>query len=76
MEEHNQGKKIITVALGKVLLGRKNSGSISKNIYQSDDSWDPEDYVSYVVKWKGMQASEVTWEYWRKIRQYYLDAAE
>ena len=76
MEEHNQGKKIIIIALGKVLLGRKNSGSISKNIYQSDESWDPEYYVRYVVKWKGMQASEVTWEYWRKIRQYYLDAAD
>ena len=76
MEEHNQGKKIIIIALGKVLLGRKNSGSISKNIYQSDESWDPEDYVSYVVKWKGMQASEVTWEYWKKIRQYYVDAEE
>ena len=76
MKEHNQGKKIIIVALGKVLLGRKNSGSISKNIYQSDESWDPEYYVRYVVKWKGMQASEVTWVYWKDIDQDYVNSAE
>ena len=54
MEEHNKGKKITTVDLGKVSLGSNKSGSISKNIDQSDESWDPEDYVHYVVKWKGM----------------------
>ena len=32
MEEHNQRKKITTVFLGKVSLGRKKSGSISDNI--------------------------------------------
>ena len=65
-----------TVSLGKVLLGRKNSGSISKNIYQINESWYPVDYVRYVVKWKGMQASEVIWDYWKDIKQYYLDTAE
>ena len=49
-------------ALGKGSLGRNKSGSISKNIDQSDESWYPKDYVRYVVKWNGMQASEVTWE--------------
>ena len=62
MEEHNKGKKITTVALEKGSLGRNKSGSISKNIDQSDESWYPKDYVRYVVKWNGMQASEVTWE--------------
>ena len=65
-----------TVSLGKVLLGRKNSGSISKNIYQINESWYPKYYVRYVVKWKGMQASEVTWEYWKKIKQDYVDLSE
>ena len=45
-----------TVALGKGSLGRNKSGSISENMYQSDETWDPEDYLCYVVKWKGMQA--------------------
>ena len=65
-----------TVALGKGSLGRKKSGSVSENIDHSDEYWDPEDYVHYVVIWKYMQASEVTWEYFKDIRQYYVDAAE
>ena len=65
-----------TVALGKGSLGRNKSGSISKNIDKRGESQDPEDYVHYVVKWKGMQASEVTWQYWKYIKQYYVDAAE
>ena len=44
-----------TVALGKCSLGRNKSGSISKNIDQSDESWDSEDDVNCVVKWKIMQ---------------------
>ena len=38
MEEHNQGKKMITVALGKGSLGRNKSGSISKNIDKRGES--------------------------------------
>ena len=76
MEEHNQGKKMATIDLGKGSLGRNKSGSISDNIDQSDESWDHEDYVRYVVKWKGIQESEVIWEYWKDIKQYYVDAAE
>ena len=76
MEEHNYGKKMTTVSLGKGLLGRKKSGSTSENIYQSNESWDPEDYVRYVVKWKGIEESEVIWDYWKDIKQDYVDAAE
>ena len=57
MEEHNQKKKITTVALGKGSFGRNKSGSISENIDQSDESWYPEDYLCYVVKWTDMQSS-------------------
>ena len=76
MEEHNHGKKITTVALGKGSLGRNKSGLISNNIDQSDEYWDPEDCVRYVVKWKGMQAPEVTWDYWKDIKKDYVDTVE
>ena len=65
-----------TVALGKGSLGRNTSGSISENIDQSDESQDSEDYVRYVVNWKGMQASEVTWQYCKDTKKYCVDAAE
>ena len=45
------------------------SGSIRENIYKSDESWYPEDYVHYVDNWKIIQASEVTWEYWKYIKK-------
>jgi len=38
--------------------------------------WDPEDNVRYVVKWKGMQVSEITWEYWLHIKHDSVDQAE
>jgi len=45
-----------------------------------DDSlpepWDVEDNVRYVVKWKGLQISEVTWEYWKFIKHDCVDQAE
>ena len=76
VEEHNQEKKMTTVDLGKGSLGRNKCGSISENIYQSDESWGPEDYVCHVVKWKGMQSSEVTWNYCKDIKQDYVDESE
>ena len=72
IEEHNQGKKMRTVALEKGSLGRKKSGSIRQNIDQSDEYWHPEYCVCYVVQWKGMQAPEVTWEYWKDIKKDYM----
>lgn len=38
--------------------------------------WDPEDNVRYVVKWKGLPYSEVTWEYWRNIKADAVDLVE
>ena len=76
MEEDNQGQKMATVALGKGSPGRNNSGSISENIDQSDESWYPEDYLHYVVKRNRMQESEVTCQYWKDINQDYVDAEE
>ena len=63
------------VALGIDSLVRNKSVSISDIIDQNDKSWDLEYYVHYLVKWKGMQVSQVTWEYWKDIKQYYVDTA-
>jgi chromodomain-helicase-DNA-binding protein 7 len=38
--------------------------------------WDPEDNVRYVIKWKGLPFSEITWEYWRDIKRDAVDEAE
>jgi hypothetical protein len=38
--------------------------------------WDPEDNVRYVVKWKGLPFSEITWEYWRDIKREAVNDAE
>lgn len=38
--------------------------------------WDPEDNVRYVVKWKGLPFTEITWEYWRDIKRDAVDEAE
>ena len=50
-----------------------------RNVIKDDEkegSWDPEDNVRYVVKWKGIQVSEITWEYWRHIKHDSVDQAE
>jgi Chromo (CHRromatin Organisation MOdifier) domain len=38
--------------------------------------YDPEDNVRYVVKWKGLTYSDVTWEYWRDIKNDAVDEVE
>eukprot|EP00547_Thalassionema_nitzschioides_P006181 CAMPEP_0194218418 /NCGR_PEP_ID=MMETSP0156-20130528/23714_1 /TAXON_ID=33649 /ORGANISM="Thalassionema nitzschioides, Strain L26-B" /LENGTH=2173 /DNA_ID=CAMNT_0038947761 /DNA_START=65 /DNA_END=6583 /DNA_ORIENTATION=- len=45
-------------------------------ISDGDDPWDPEDFVRYVVKWKGIQYSEMTWEYWVNIKRDAVNEAE
>jgi SNF2 family DNA or RNA helicase len=45
-------------------------------ITDGDPPWDPEDNVRYVVKWKGLQYAEMTWEYWREIKRDAVDEAE
>jgi Chromo (CHRromatin Organisation MOdifier) domain len=41
-----------------------------------ESPWDPEDNVRYVVKWKGLQYSDMTWEYWRHIKHDAVNEAE
>jgi Chromo (CHRromatin Organisation MOdifier) domain len=38
--------------------------------------FDPEDNVRYVVKWKGLPYVDITWEYWRDIKQDAVDEVE
>jgi len=53
-------------------------GVSSKVLLQDDVElpWDPEDNVRYVVKWKGLPYSEMTWEYWRDIKRDAVDEVE
>ena len=46
------------------------------DVATKDAPWDPEDNVRYVVKWKGLPYSEMTWEYWRDIKRDAVDEAE
>jgi hypothetical protein len=43
---------------------------------KTEEPWDPEDNVRYVVKWKGLPFAEITWEYWRDIKRDAVDEAE
>jgi len=48
----------------------------AKSDGEEEDQWDPEDNVRYVVKWKGLQYSDITWEYWRHIKHDGVNQAE
>lgn len=41
-----------------------------------NESWDPEDYVRYVVKYKGLPLAELSWEYWLNLKYDCVDEAE
>ncbi|KAL7487630.1 hypothetical protein ACHAW6_013214 [Cyclotella cf. meneghiniana] len=43
---------------------------------EEDGVWDPEDNVRYVVKWKGLQLTDATWEYWIDIKRDFVDEVE
>ena len=38
--------------------------------------WDPEDNVRYIVRWKGLQLTDITWEYWADIKRDFVDEVE
>lgn len=38
--------------------------------------WDPEDNVRYIVRWKGLQLTEITWEYWADIKRDFVNEVE
>jgi hypothetical protein len=41
-----------------------------------DKDWDPEDNVRYIVRWKGLQLTDITWEYWADIKRDFVDEVE
>jgi len=47
----------------------------SKPVDQNE-SWDPEDNVRYIVRWKGQQLTEATWEYWIDLKRDFVDEVE
>ena len=60
----------------KELLGENCHHENDTSFLDKEKPWDPEDNVRYVVKWKGLQLSEITWEYWLYIKQHSVDQAE
>jgi len=60
----------------ELMGGTRNSDDEDTSFLDEDKPWDEEDNVRYVVKWKGLQSSEITWEYWLFIKHDSVDQAE
>ncbi len=61
----------------KELMGENDIHDDDDTSFQDEEKpWDTEDNVRYVVKWKGLQTSEITWEYWLYLKQDSVDQAE
>jgi SNF2 family DNA or RNA helicase len=43
---------------------------------EQEEEWDPEDNVRYIVRWKGLQLTEATWEYWIDIKRDFVDEVD
>lgn len=52
------------------------TNSVGRNECEISKDWDPEDYVRYVIKWKGLPAAEMTWEYWKDLKMDFVDVVE
>lgn len=65
-------------AIKPVAIDDSNAAaSDGKTVDEEEDApWDPEDNVRYVIKWKGMQYSEITWEYWIDLKRDFVDEVE
>ncbi len=68
--EHTQDSGDIEVSAGKL---KPSSNTI---IDMNKEEWDPEDNVRYIVRWKGLQLTEATWEYWADIKKDFVDEVE
>eukprot|EP00804_Cyclotella_cryptica_P019560 CCRYP_014309-RA/>CCRYP_014309-RA protein AED:0.14 eAED:0.14 QI:0/0.76/0.66/1/0.64/0.44/18/4750/927 len=51
-------------------------GCDESEVDMNDGIWDPEDNVRYIVKWKGLQLTDATWEYWLDIKRDFVDEVE
>ena len=57
----------------------KKQESVSEEDVVDDDvehPWDPEDNVRYIVRWKGLQLTDATWEYWIDIKRDFVDEVD
>ncbi len=68
--EHHQDARDIEVSDGKL---KPSSNTI---VDMNKEEWDPEDNVRYIVRWKGLQLTEATWEYWADIKKDFVDEVE
>jgi SNF2 family DNA or RNA helicase len=50
--------------------------SLDKGLDDNGEEWDPEDNVRYIVRWKGLQLIDATWEYWIDIKRDFVDEVE
>ena len=48
----------------------------TKKEEEVDKPWDPEDNVRYIVRWKGLQLTDATWEYWIDIKRDFVNEVE
>lgn len=55
-------------SINPTAIGHHLGGGAKAIVLDLEQPWDPEDNVRYVVKWKGMQNSDVTWEYWKDLK--------
>ena len=64
----------------KWFKGTQEDSAISpakhKAVDENGEEYDPEDYVQYIVRWKGLQLTEATWEYWIDIKHDFVDEVE
>jgi len=47
-----------------------------EEVNDEEEESDPEDNVRYIVRWKGLQLTDITWEYWADIKRDFVDEVE
>lgn len=67
--EHNENSNGVAVREGKL---KSSDTALDKK----EEEWDPEDNVRYIVRWKGLQLTEATWEYWADIKRDFVNEVE
>ena len=60
---------------GEVVENNSRSDHTIEEMEESGQ-WDPEDNVRYIVKWKGLQLTDATWEYWIDIKRDFVNEVE
>lgn len=63
---------------GEVVEHHSDGDDKLTNIYNMEQNgeWDLEDNVRYIIKWKGLQLTDATWEYWIDIKRDFVDDVE